>query len=129
MTKIFKENKSLIIPGLLLLFVLLAYFSRASWLPYIQGKKTTASSSGSNPTTVSTNSSPLSNDSILKKGSSGPKVRELQELLNTKHKKNTPQFLPLLVLDGQFGLKTETMLKKWTDKTSISINQLIKALV
>lgn len=125
-----EENKVPLIVGILVLVVVLIYFYQdklAKFLFYGNGsidKKNEVA--GSTNTAVTSNNS--SNNTILKKGSSGEKVQMLQELLNVKHGNNKPQIIPYLVVDGKFGTATESMLKKWTGKTSISINELTKAL-
>lgn len=128
MNKILKKNKSLIIAGLVLIAFILAYFKRESIKAFFsKSKPSSPATIAANPTpTISSNT--VNNDSLLSKGSSGQQVRRLQELLNIKHGNNKPQIIPYLVEDGKFGAATETMLKKWTGKTSITINQLIKAL-
>jgi peptidoglycan hydrolase-like protein with peptidoglycan-binding domain len=125
-----EKNKVPLIVGILVLVVVLIYFYQdklAKFLFYGNDsidKKNEVT--GSTNTAVSSNNS--SNDTILKKGSSGEKVEMLQGLLNVKHGNNKPQIIPYLVVDGKFGTATESMLKKWTGKTSISINELTKAL-
>jgi peptidoglycan hydrolase-like protein with peptidoglycan-binding domain len=125
-----EENKTPLILGVLIVVAVLIYFYRnklASVFLYGEGNATTSVDTGvvSNVVSSSNNSS---DDTILKKGSTGEKVKTLQQLLNIKHGNNTPQILPYLVPDGQFGPATERMLQKWTGKTSISINELTKAL-
>lgn len=133
MTKTLKKHKTSVIAGLVLVALVLAYFYREnlktafrknSILP--SNATTVVNTTGSSVSTSSNNS--VNNDAILKKGSTGQQVRKLQQLLNVKHGNNTPQIIPYLVEDGNFGTLTENMLKKWTGKTSISINELIKAL-
>jgi peptidoglycan hydrolase-like protein with peptidoglycan-binding domain len=127
-----EENKVPLIVGILVLVVVLIYFYQdklAKFLFYGNDsidKKNEVT--GSTNTAVSSSNSSSSNDTILKKGSSGEKVQMLQGLLNVKHGNNKPQIIPYLVADGKFGTATESMLKKWTGKTSISINELTKAL-
>jgi hypothetical protein len=129
MTKVLKKNKNALIASLVLIAFVIAYFKRDIIKDFFSksndSKASTAIAAAKNPTA---NTPTSSNDTVLKMGNSGAQVRKLQQLLNDKHKRSTPQFLPLLIEDGSFGKKTETMLKKHTGKTSISINQLIKAL-
>lgn len=126
-----QENKVPFIVGILILVAVLIYFYQnklASFFLYGGAASNDATNTGvsTNTNTTVTNSS--GNTTILKKGSTGEQVKMLQQLLNVKHGNNKPQILPYLVDDGKFGSATETMLKKWTGKTSISINELTKAL-
>jgi len=125
-----KKNKETFIAGLMLITFVLVYFKRDTIKDFFS-KSSNASTASTN--TASTNTTSIVSigtaDTILKKGSSGEQVVRLQELLNVKHGNNKPQIIPFLVADGKFGTATESMLKKWTGKTSISINQLIKALI
>lgn len=126
-----QENKVPFIVGILVLVAVLIYFYQnklASFFLYGGAASNDATNTGvsTNTNTTVTNSS--GNNTILKKGSTGDQVKMLQQLLNVKHGNNKPQILPYLVDDGKFGSATETMLKKWTGKTSISINELTKAL-
>ena len=119
------KYKKPLLAGVLLLALLGAYFFRDKWMHLIvkpKQKTSTTDNSSATSTTQSTKST------VLKRGSSGEQVKQLQALLNDKHSKNPPQILPLLVVDGAFGAKTEVMLKKWTGKTSTTIDQLIKDL-
>lgn len=129
MKKTLKNNKQALIAGLVLIALVIAYFKREQIKEFFSK----SSSSNNSPvlanyTTTPKPSSTANYDTILSKGSTGDQVRKLQQLLNDKHRQQTPTFIPLLVEDGQFGSKTETMLKKYTGKTSISINQFIKTL-
>lgn len=127
-----QENKTPLIVGVLILIAILIYVYQnklASFFLYGGASSSAAVSSGANVVSNSgNNSSNVSDDTILKKGSTGDNVKKLQQLLNIKHGNNKPQILPYLVEDGNFGNATEVMLKKWTKKTSISIAELIKAL-
>ena len=125
MTETLKQNKQALIYGLVLVALVIAYFKRDTIKDFFSKSSSTSNTATSTPS-VSSNS--LNEDSILSKGSTGKQVQQLQELLNIKHSNNKPQIIPFLVEDGNFGAATESMLKKWTGKTSISINQLIKAL-
>jgi peptidoglycan hydrolase-like protein with peptidoglycan-binding domain len=130
MTKTLKENQQALIYGLVLIALVIAYFKRDTIKDFFS-KSAPSSSSNASSTATSTPSIPsktLNDETILSKGSSGEQVLRLQQLLNIKHGNNKPQIIPYLVEDGNFGTATESMLKKWTGKTSISINQLIKAL-
>lgn len=87
------------------------------------------------------NSSSSSSENVmLKKGSKGDEVKELQRLLNHKQKTTIPKadsplFLlhgamkgSLLVVDGKFGVKTEQALHRWTGLSSITLAQARKVL-
>ncbi|WP_052600222.1 peptidoglycan-binding protein [Aureispira sp. CCB-QB1] len=121
-----KKNKQVLVAGLVLIALVVLYAKRDSIRNFFRKSDKMPSSYAAN----TTNFIPVntSNDTILKKGSTGGQVRQLQQLLNEKHRNNKPQIIPLLVEDGNFGPKTEAMLKKWTGKTTISINQLVKDL-
>jgi hypothetical protein len=130
MKKTLKNNKQALIAGLVLIALVIAYFKRDQIKDFFS--KSDKSPSNNAATTVSNTTSEPStlseNDIVLKKGSSGKQVRKLQQLLNDHHRQNKPTFIPTLVEDEKFGALTEAMLKKYTGKTSISINQLLKAL-
>lgn len=121
-----KEYKKPMMAVALFALLLIGYFTRNKWIPLFTSGKVTPSSGteGNKPTTKST-STTLDKDRLLKKGDQGKEVKELQIILNEKHKANPHQILPLLETDGIFGAKTETMLEKWTGKKSLSITQLI----
>jgi peptidoglycan hydrolase-like protein with peptidoglycan-binding domain len=126
-----KQNKQALIYGLVLVALVIVYFKRETIKDFFSksGKSSSsnaASTANNTPTIVSNTANA---EVILSNGSTGEQVRRLQQLLNEKNNKSQPTFLLPLVEDGNFGKKTETMLKKYTDKTSISINQLIKALI
>lgn len=109
--------------------LLVGYFTREKWLPFFQKDEVSPSNGvgqgGNTPPSTTANSNTVDKTRVLKQGDRGEAVKELQRLLNGKHKSNPPQVIPLLVEDGIFGTKTEIMLLKWTGKTAISINQLI----
>lgn len=126
MKKTLKKNKQALIMGLVLIALVIAYIKRDDLQHFFRKSEKMHFKSEENSTNFTHFNT--TNDTILKKGSTGEQVRKLQQLLNDKHGKSKPQILPLLIEDGNFGPKTETMLKKWTGKTSISINQLIKDL-
>lgn len=131
MKKTLKNNKQALIAGLVLIALVVAYFKREQIKDFFSKSSTAPSNNApvlASYTTTPKPSSTANYDTILSKGSTGDQVRKLQQLLNDKHRQHTPTFIPLLVEDGQFGSKTETMLKKYTGKTSISINQFIKTL-
>ena len=127
MTETLQKNKQVLIYGLVLVALVIVYFKRNTIKDFFRKSTSSPATNAANPT-PSISSSTANNDSLLSKGSSGEQVRRLQELLNIKHGNNKPQIIPYLVEDGKFGAATENMLKKWTGKTSITINQLIKAL-
>ena len=118
-----KYKKPLLAGGGLIV-LLGAYFFRDKWLHLVIKPKQKASTS--NSSTASTTQSTKS--TVLKRGSKGEQVKQLQVLLNDHHRNNPPQFMLYLKVDGVFGAKTEAMLKKWTGKTSITIDQLIQDL-
>lgn len=133
MTKTLKKHQTSVTAGLVLIALLVVYFYRENLKTAFQkntilpsNAATLASTESSSVSASSSNNA--SNDTPLKKGSTGEKVKELQRLINVKHQNYTPRLAPNLVVDGQFGTKTEILLKKYTGKTSISINELIKAL-
>jgi len=131
MTKTLKKNQQALIYGLVLVALVIAYFKRDALKDFFsKSGKSSSSNAGSTVTsTASIISNTANTETILSNGSTGEQVRRLQELLNSKNNKSQPTFLLPLEEDGKFGKKTETMLKKYTGKTSISINQLIKALI
>ena len=118
-----KQYKKPLLALLLLIALLGLYFTRDKWMMLFSKKEPVKTNSSSSTTSSSNNKNP-----ILQMGSRGEKVRQLQQLLNEKHRSNAPQFRPLLVEDGIFGQKTQNMLKKWTGKTQITIPQLILEL-
>jgi len=129
MKKTLKKNQQALIAGLVLIALVIAYFKREALKDFFS--KSDKLPSNNAATTVSNTSEPSTlseNDIVLKQGSSGVQVRKLQQLLNDHHRQNKPTFIPVLVEDAKFGALTEAMLKKYTGKTSISINQLLKAL-
>jgi len=130
MTKTLKENKQALIAGLVLIALVIAYFKRDHIKSFFQrGALVSPNPATANAASTSiSNASNTNDDTILKKGSTGEQVQTLQQLLNVKHGNNKPQIIPYLIEDGNFGVLTENMLEKWTGKTSISINELIKAL-
>lgn len=106
--------------------LLVGYFTRDQWMALFQ--KGEVVPSNTNPGANNQPTTSVDKTRILKRGDRGASVKELQRLLNEKHRNNLPQNTPLLVEDGIFGSKTEQMLFKWTGKTSISIQQLILQL-
>ena len=127
MKKILKKNKSLIIAGLVLSAVILAYFKRESIKTFFSKSKPSSplnvSTATASPSiTPTTPIVPNEDDILLKKGSSGPKVKELQVLMNNSVLAVNPNN-PTLVTDGSFGSKTEDRLYFLTLRKSISINQ------
>jgi len=121
------KYKKPLLAGVLLIVLLAAYGFKDKWLPFIIKPKASDSKTPSTKnSTISSNQD--NNEVVLKLGSRGAKVSELQQLLNAKHRANLPQILDFLVVDGNFGPKTEFMLKKWTGKTSITIVQLVQDL-
>ncbi|WMX17139.1 hypothetical protein [Aureispira sp. CCB-E] len=113
--KLIQYQKPLLAVGLLvLLFVLYFYRHRL-----FKGTLLT----GSKPTVNST-SATAPQAAILKKGSQGEQVRQLQQLLNQEHQKHAPTFIPLLEEDGIFGDRTEQMLLRYTQQKSITLAQL-----
>jgi hypothetical protein len=130
MTETLKKNKQVLIYGLVLIALVIVYFKRDTIKNFFSksGKSVISNPASTANHTSSVTSNTANNETALSKGSTGEQVKRLQQLLNIKHGNNKPQIIPYLVEDGKFGAATESMLKKWTGKTSISINQLIKAL-
>lgn len=127
MKKILKKNKSLIITGLVLIAVILAYFKRESIKTFFSKSKPSSplnvsTATASPSTTPTTPIVPNEDDVLLKKGSSGLKVKELQVLMNNSVLAVNPNN-PTLATDGNFGAKTEDRLEFLTGRKSISINQ------
>jgi hypothetical protein len=119
--KLIQYQKPLLAAGLLVLLLVL-YFYRHK---IFKGTLLSGSTVPVVNSTGSSSSTPAATENtILKKGSKGEQVRQLQILLNEEHKKNTPTFIPLLETDGIFGDKTEQMLLKYTNQSSISLAQL-----
>ena len=125
--------KKPIMGGVLLIVLLLAYFTREKWMAWLNigdsVKDYTSTTSTSKPSSSSTT---IDKAKVLSKGSSGASVGELQRLLNLEYdyqKSNgTVPIEPKLNPDKIFGPKTESMLLLFTGKTSISINALIQEL-
>lgn len=126
MKKTFKNNQPLFIAGIVLLIAALLYLSRDHLQSIFNRPPNKLNTASKNSMPLTTDNA--SNNTILQLGSRGSKVKELQVLLNDYHKKHPPTLIPYLVVDGNFGQKTQRMLKKHTGKTSISINQLLKDL-
>jgi len=131
MTKTLKKNQQALIYGLVLVALVIAYFKRDTIKDFFSksGNSTSSTATSTASNTASIVSNTANTEAVLRNGSTGEQVRRLQNLLNEKNNKSRPTFLLPLVEDGKFGKKTETMLKKYTGKTSISIDQLIKALI
>lgn len=125
MKKTLKKHQPALFVGVVFVLVLLAYFKQDSIKAFFSKPKTSPSKSSS---TGNKKTSTNSKDSILSQGSKGEQVRKLQKLLNDRHRQSAPTLKPYLVEDGVFGAKTESMLKKYTNQTSITLNQLIKKL-
>jgi hypothetical protein len=118
--KLSQYQKPLLAAGLLALLLVL-YFYRHK---IFKGTLLSGSTAAVNPGYNSSNTSTSTENTVLKKGSKGEQVRQLQLLLNEEHRKHTPTFIPLLEEDGVFGTKTEQMLVKYTSQSSISLAQL-----
>lgn len=129
--KTLKKHKSSIIAGLVLVLCLAAYFYRENLKTFFSKNVVLPSNSTAvvNTSTASVSSPTVSdtatNDTILKRGSKGAKVKELQELIN-KRMRATNMGFPELAEDGIFGAKTESRLQLLTGKKSISINEFLK---
>lgn len=129
-----QEYKKPIIGGVLLLVLLLGYFTREKWMAWLNigdsTKDYTATNSSSKPSSSTT--STINKTTILKKGDKGASVAELQRLLNVEYdyqkSKGTIPIEPKLTPDKIFGPKTEAMLLLFTGRRSISINTLIQEL-
>lgn len=115
--KLVLYQKPLLAAGLLALLLVL-YFYRHKIFKGTSSSGTTAVNTGSSSVVV------LTQNTILKRGSKGEPVRQLQLLLNKEHRKHAPTFIPLLEEDGVFGEKTEKMLVLYTTQSSISLAQL-----
>ncbi|WP_052599929.1 peptidoglycan-binding protein [Aureispira sp. CCB-QB1] len=116
--KLIQYQKPLLAVGLLvLLLVLYFYRHRLFKGTLLAGAKPTVVNSTSNSFTAP-------QAVILKKGSQGEQVRQLQQLLNQEHQKHAPTFIPLLEEDGIFGDRTEQMLLRYTQQKSITLAQL-----
>lgn len=127
--------KKPIIGGVLLLVLLLGYFTREKWMAWLNigysAKEYTVNNSSSKKPSSSTTDT-ISKTKVLSKGDKGASVAELQRLLNLEYdyqKSNgTIPIEPKLTPDKIFGPKTEAMLLLFTGRTSISINTLIQEL-
>lgn len=123
------KNKKALAALAVLAILLAAYFTKSKWLPFFQKKNDTPASGTTNNTgNTSTNntntnststSTTIDKATILKRGDSGPSVKELQRLINTKLQPP----LATLVEDGEFGPKTETALLSVFGANTASINQ------
>ena len=130
-----QEYKKPMIGGVLLLVLLLGYFTREKWMAWLNigdsAKDYTANNSRSKKPSSSTTNT-ISKTKVLKKGDKGVSVAELQRLLNVEYdyqkSKGTIPIEPKLNPDKIFGPKTEAMLLLFTGRRSISINTLIQEL-
>ena len=131
MTETLKQHKQALFYGLVLVALVIVYFKRDTIKDFFStsGKSSSSNAASTASKTPSVVSNTSNDATVLSQGSTGEQVLRLQQLLNNKNNKSQPTFLLPLAEDGKFGKKTETMLKKYTGKTSISINQLIKALI
>ena len=126
MNKAIVKYKKPLIAGTILVILLLGYFFRDKWMGAFRKDAPTP-----NTTPTNTNnsgggsSSAINRDTILKKGDRGASVSELQSLMNEELKERTPTLLSFLVVDGIFGDKTEARVEDFTNRSSISINELI----
>ncbi|WMX16327.1 MULTISPECIES: peptidoglycan-binding protein [unclassified Aureispira] len=119
--KLIQYQKPLLAVGLLVLLLVLYFYRHRLF----KGTLLT----GSKPTAVSNNTTTSNPESLLlKKGSQGEQVRQLQQLLNQEHQKHAPTFIPLLEEDGIFGDRTEQMLLRYTQQKSITLAQLQTSL-
>lgn len=122
--------------GTLIILFLLVYTYQDKLASFFLNRG--AVSKSSNPSTTTNQSGSTSNtkapnnETVLKRGDRGSKVEELQKLLNKEHDyqslHGTKPSLAKLTEDGIFGAKTEALLKSFTGKTAISINQLLYLL-
>lgn len=117
----------------LLAILIIGYFTRDQWMSLFTSKVTSGNGSSSTSNTTNT-STGIKKDVVLKKGDRNDSVKELQRLLNVEHVSRslnimTKPTLPKLVVDGDFGPKTEALLMYFTNKNSISINQLTTLLL
>jgi hypothetical protein len=133
MKEIIQTYKKPIIGGVLLMVLLLGYFTREKWMSWLNigdsAKEYASNNSSSKPSSSSTT---IDKTKVLSKGSKGASVKELQRLLNVEYDyQKTSGIVPIepkLAVDSNFGPKTESMLSLFTGKTSISINALIQEL-
>jgi hypothetical protein len=133
MKETMQTYKKPIMGGVLLLILLLGYFTREKWMPWLNiGDSVNDYSKTPSTSNSSSSSNTLDRTKLLSKGSNGASVRELQGLLNLEYdyqkNKGTVPIEPKLTVDGAFGPKTEAMLSLFTGKTAISINTLIQDL-
>ncbi len=142
-----KQNKSITAVIIVIVIAVIIYYFRDK----IFGKTMTkeedymvTNASGSSSASKSTYTSSNSNSDtgeLLKMGSKGNSVKELQRLINKKQKTTTtaPKDAPLiynygdtpgsmLTEDGIFGAKTEHALYRWTQMKSITLAQAHKLL-
>lgn len=134
-TKI-QENKTPLIVGVIVLVAILVYVyqnklacfflygGECSGDPINSGTSAVSNSGGSSSSNSNT---AFTNDTVLKKGDKGAKVGELQDLMNKGLVKSGSSYATLVV-DNNFGPKTEGALFLLTGKRSISINALKKLL-
>lgn len=125
------KNKKALAVVVLLVLALVAYFTKNKWMPMFSKDQTAPAPNttniGSSSTSTNTTLATATDDTILKRGSKNDKVKELQQLLNQHLTSNFATYSPLtpLVVDGDFGSKTEARLLLFTnnEKNQISINQ------
>lgn len=123
-----KTYKKPLFAGVLLLLLILAYFQRDKIKALFSKSTTTGggtTSGGSNTTTTTNNTTTttaINKDKSLSLGSKGQEVEELQRLIN----KNITPPMVMLVVDGNFGPKTEAALLNVAKVKSITINQFLK---
>ena len=133
-------NKKPIMAVALFAILIIGYFTRDKWMSLFTTSKLASNNEGSstsNTTSSNTSSSTslgIKKDLVLKKGDKNDSVKELQRILNLEHdyqmvNSTTPPTASKLALDRDFGPKTEAMLILFTNKQSISINQLAAQLL
>jgi hypothetical protein len=130
MKEIIQENKVPLIVGTLALIAVLIYVYQNKLAEFFLYRGETSkgavntgavSNTVSNPSNNSNTATTMTNDTVLKKGDQGTKVGELQDLINKGLVKSNMAYATLVV-DKNFGAKTENALYLLTGKRSISIN-------
>lgn len=120
------NQKQALIIGLVLIVLVVLYVKRADIKDYFVKPSTAKSNQSATKEPITANNT--TSGTLLKRGSEGKEVQKLQILLNDHHRKRKPTFIALLEEDGKFGKLTENMLKKYTGKTAMSVNELTKTL-
>jgi hypothetical protein len=144
MTEKIKQNKMVTAVLLVTLIAVLIYFFRDKLFteksPEVDVTGGNTYTSNSNSSTNSTASSSTNKEYVvLQLGSSGAAVKELQQLLNAKHRMydrdigggiiiNDVSRLGLVEENGVFDSRTKQVLQQWTPLDSITLSQARKIL-